>query len=164
MADEPMSTPGTPPAAPPGAWGKPAEPVPGTAGFVYADVPDRIFALVIDVIVLAVIGVVVGALLAAIVGPVYRVDLDVQDRDFGVETNYLALVLNLAATMAVSAAYWIYCWTKLRGSVGQKALGMQVGNVHTGAQPDPCGAARSPASRRASPVSRGRGTGRRAPG
>jgi hypothetical protein len=40
--------------------------------------------------------------------------------------------VNLAATRAVSAIYWIYCWTALRGSVGQKALGMQVGNYPDG--------------------------------
>jgi uncharacterized RDD family membrane protein YckC len=132
MADEPMSAPESPPPAPAGAWEKPAEPKPGTAGFVYADVPNRIIALIIDVIVLAIVGLVVGAILTAIVGPVYKIDLDFQNANVGVETNYIALILNLAATMAVSAVYWIYCWTKLRGSVGQKVLGMQVGNYPDG--------------------------------
>lgn len=132
MADAPMSAPEAPPPAPAGGWEKPAEPAPGTAGFVYADVPNRIFALIIDVIVLAIIGVVVGAVLGAIVGPVYKVDLDFQNGNVGVETNYIALIVNLAATMAVSAVYWIYCWTKLRGSLGQKVLGMQVGNFPDG--------------------------------
>ena len=132
MADAPMSTPETPPPAPAGGWGKPADPVPGTAGFVYADVPNRIFALILDVIVLAIIGVVVGAFLTAIVGPVYKIDLDFQNKNVGVQTNFIALILNLAATMAISAVYWIYCWTKLRGSVGQKVLGMQVGNFPDG--------------------------------
>lgn len=132
MADAPKSTPETPPPTPAGGWGKPAEPVPGTAGFAYADVPNRIFALIIDVIILAIIGVVVGAILSAIVGPIYKINLDFQNQNVGVETNFIALILNLAATMAISAVYWIYCWTKLRGSVGQKALGMQVGNFPDG--------------------------------
>lgn len=132
MADAPMSTPETPPPAPAGGWEKPPEPAPGTAGFVYADVPNRIFALIIDVIVLAIVGIVVGAILGAIVGPVYKLDLDFENANVGVETNYIALLLNLVATMAVSAVYWIYCWTRLRGSLGQKALGMQVGNYPDG--------------------------------
>ncbi len=132
MDDAPMSTSDSPPPASPAAWGKQAEPSPGAAGFVYADVPNRIFALIIDVIVLAVIGAVVGAVLGAIVGPVYKFDLDLENVNVAVETNFLALILYLAATMAISAAYWIYCWTQLRGSLGQKVLGMQVGNFPDG--------------------------------
>jgi uncharacterized RDD family membrane protein YckC len=110
----------------------PKDPIPGSPGFVYADVPNRIFALIIDVIILGIVGAVVGLVLTGIVGPVYKIDLDFQNVNVGVQTNYVALVLNLVATMAVSAVYWIYCWTRLRGSVGQKALGMQVGNYPDG--------------------------------
>src|SRR5437762_12276688 len=41
-------------------------PVPGAAGFVYADVPNRVFALIIDAIILLVAYVIVGIVLAAI--------------------------------------------------------------------------------------------------
>ncbi len=130
MSDEPMPTPDAPP--PPNAWGAAPEPTPGTAGFAYADVPNRIFALIIDVIVLAIIGAVVGAILGAVIGPVYDVKVDLQNVTVKVDTNYFALIVNLVATMAVSAVYWIYCWTRLRGSLGQKVLGMQVGNFPDG--------------------------------
>jgi hypothetical protein len=33
----------------------------------------------------------------------------------------------------ISAIYWIYSWTRMRGSPGQKLLGMQVGNFPDGA-------------------------------
>ncbi len=94
--------------------------------------PNRIFALIIDVIVLAIIGVVVGAVLGAIIGPVYDVKLDLNNAQVSVNTNYFALIVSLVVTMAVSAAYWIYSWTHLRASLGQKVLGMQVGNFPDG--------------------------------
>ena len=138
MSDESMPTPespptpeSTPPPAP-SAWGKPPDPTAGTAGFAYADVPNRIFALIIDVIILAIIGAVVGAVLGAIIGPVYDVKVDLNNVTASVSTNYFALIVNLVATMAVSAAYWIYGWTRLRASLGQKALSMQVGNFPDG--------------------------------
>ena len=130
MTDEQTPTPEAPP--PSNSWGAAPDPTPGTAGFAYADVPNRIFALIIDVIVLGIIGLVVGAVLGAIIGPVYDVKLDLQNVTAEVTTNYVALIVNLLATMAVSAAYWIYGWTRLRGSLGQKVLGMQVGNFPDG--------------------------------
>lgn len=132
MSDESMPTPESPPPPSPAGWGNAPDPTPGKAGFAYADVPNRIFALIIDVIVLAIIGAVVGGVLGAIIGPVYDVKVDLSNVQVSVSTNYFALIVNLLVTMAVSAAYWIYCWTRLRASLGQKALGMQVGNFPDG--------------------------------
>ena len=132
MTDESMAPPESPPPAEPSAWGKAPDPVPGTAGFAYADVPNRIFALIIDVIVLAIIGAVVGAVLGAIIGPIYEVKGDLLNGTLRVDTNYFALLVGLVANMVVSAVYWIYCWTRLRASVGQRLLGMQVGNFPDG--------------------------------
>ena len=142
MADEPMSAPETPapetpppavppPAAPP-AWAAPAPaPVPGTAGFVFADVPNRLFALIIDAILLGIIGIVVSAAVAAALGPQYEIDID-DGFDVSVTTNFLSAGVTLIASLAVSAVYWIYTWTAMRGSPGMKVLGMQVGNYPDG--------------------------------
>jgi len=142
MADEPMSAPETPapetpppavppPTAPP-AWAAPAPaPVPGTAGFVFADVPNRLFALIIDAILLGIIGIVVSAAVAAALGPQYEIDID-DGFDVSVTTNFLSAGVTLIASLAVSAVYWIYTWTAMRGSPGMKVLGMQVGNYPDG--------------------------------
>ena len=126
--------PAAPPPAAPVAWetAAAAAPVPGAAGFVYADVPNRIIALIIDGIILGVIGIVITAIVTAIIGAPYDIDIDDQF-NVTVSTNYLALIVNLLLSMAVSAVYWIYTWTALRGSPGQKVLGMQVGNFPDGA-------------------------------
>lgn len=124
--------PAPPPAAPP-AWAAPAPaPVPGSAGFVYADVPNRLFALIIDAIILAVIGIVVSAVVAAVLGPQYDFDID-DEFNVSFTTNFLSAGVTLVASLVVNAVYWIYTWTAMRGSPGQKLLGMQVGNYPDGA-------------------------------
>lgn len=124
-----------PPAAAPVAWetAKAAAPVPGVAGFVYADVPNRIIALIIDLIILGIINVVITAIIGAVLGPQYDVEIADDFSDVSVSTNFLSAGVTLIATLAVDAAYWIYLWTTQRGSVGQKVLGMQVGNYPDGA-------------------------------
>ena len=140
MAEEPTSAPGasppasdSPPPAPPPAWAAPAPaPVPGAAGFVFADVPNRIFALIIDAIILGIIGIVVSAVIGSILGPQYEVKVN-DGFDVSVTTNFLSAGVTLVASLVVSAVYWIYTWTAMRGSPGMKFLGMQVGNYPDGA-------------------------------
>jgi uncharacterized RDD family membrane protein YckC len=137
MADEPTATPEPPPAAPspqpPPAWqAAPPAPAPGIAGFVYADVPNRIFALIIDFLIIAVMNLVITMLIAVVLGQQYKVT--VSDTDgIKVETNFLSAGVTLVVTLAASAVYWIYSWTRMRGSPGMKVLGMQVGNYPDGA-------------------------------
>ncbi len=124
----------------PGAWQAPPppQPVPGTAGFVYGDVPNRVFAYIIDAIVLAVISIVVAIILDIFFGPTVRIR-DEQNLlnnllagNAVVETNFLRALIGVVVSLAVSAAYWIYMWTRMRGTVGMRALGMQVGNFPDG--------------------------------
>jgi uncharacterized RDD family membrane protein YckC len=101
-------------------------PVPGAAGFVYADVPNRVFALIIDAVILLVAYIVVGIILAAI----------------GLSTGGLvagAVVFNPVATIvfavvltAINVAYFVWSWTTMRATFGMRALGMQVGNAFDG--------------------------------
>jgi uncharacterized RDD family membrane protein YckC len=123
------------PAAPPVSWAAaPAAPVPGAAGFVYADVPNRIFALIIDGLILGVINIIISAIVAAVLGPQYDIKLGANGFPTGeIETNFLSAAVTVLVGLAVSAVYWIYTWTKMRGSPGMRVLGMQVGNVPDGA-------------------------------
>jgi uncharacterized RDD family membrane protein YckC len=130
-----QSTP-QPPAsqAPPtgGSWASapPAQSVSGTAGFVYGDVPNRIIAYIIDVIVLFIVFLIIGIVLVGIIGSTQN--LDPNDPNFG-QLNFGAALITAAVNAAISAAYFIYTWTKMRGSLGMRALGMQVGNETDGA-------------------------------
>ena len=122
------------PAAAPVAWETAAAPapVPGVAGFVYADVPNRIIALIIDGIILGVINIIITVIVGAVLGQQYTITTGEFGLPTGVETNFLSATVTLIVSLAVSAAYWIYTWTALRGSPGLKVLGMQVGNYPDG--------------------------------
>ena len=117
----------TSPAAPAGT------PVPGAAGFVYADVPNRAIAYIIDAIILFIIFIIVGAVLFAIFGsPTQAVADPTQPFGFRIETNYLATIVSAIANLIVTGAYFVYTWINMRGTPGMKVLGMQVGNETDG--------------------------------
>ena len=111
-----------PPASPPPA---PATPPPaptppaGQAGLVYADVPNRAIAYIIDVILVAIIVAVISAIIAVV----------------GLNTGTLGigLILVTIVSLAISAGYFIYTWTRMRATVGMRVLGMQIGNAGDGA-------------------------------
>jgi uncharacterized RDD family membrane protein YckC len=127
-ASTPAPTPAPTPEAPPPVAGwaaPPSTPVPGAAGYVYGDVPNRVFALIIDAIILLVAYVIVGIVLAAI----------------GLSTGTLAttgsfnpigtLVLGIVLAV-INAGYFVWSWTSMRATFGMRALGMQVGNAFDG--------------------------------
>jgi uncharacterized RDD family membrane protein YckC len=121
MDDQQTPAPGQPPVG----WSPPprAE-VPGAPGFTYADVPNRVVALIIDAFVLVLIGVVIGIVLAAIglsTGGLFGA------ADFSVGVLVYAIV-----GILVNAGYFIWSWTSMRATFGMKALGMQVGNAFDG--------------------------------
>jgi uncharacterized RDD family membrane protein YckC len=121
----------TPPPASSG-WAAPAAPTPvsGAAGLVYADVPNRVIAYIIDVVILVVINIIVGLVLFAIFGP--PTDVSFTGGGIATSVNWLATIVYAVVGTAISAAYFIYTWTAMRGSVGQKVLSMQVGNATDG--------------------------------
>jgi uncharacterized RDD family membrane protein YckC len=139
MTEEPTGAPPPPldpaPApAPSTGWAAPP-PVttPGIPGFVFADVPNRFIALIIDGIILFVISAVVGLVISSVLGPPYDIDVAEGTFEVTVTTNWVSAIVTLLVNLAVSAVYWIYTWTKMRGSPGMKILGMQVGNYPDGA-------------------------------
>ncbi len=90
-------------------------PVPGPAGFVYGDVPNRMIAYIIDVIILAVINLVVSLVLFGIMG-------------FSTGSALIVLVINLV----ISIGYWVWCWSTRRMTVGMQLLGLQIGSETDG--------------------------------
>jgi uncharacterized RDD family membrane protein YckC len=112
-------------------------PVPGTAGFVYADVPNRTFAYIIDAILLFIVTFIISLLVYGIVGQPTTATINADATDLGnlatVQVNWLATLVGALVSTAISAVYFIYTWTKMRGTPGMKVLGMQVGNQGDGA-------------------------------
>lgn len=129
---EPTGDPGTPtpPPAPSTGWAAPPPPVSaGPAGFVYADVPNRAIAYIIDAILLAIVNVIVFAILAGI--GLNIVTFNVNNPAL-VEYNFVASLILAVASLVISGAYFLYTWTAMRGTVGMKVLGMQIGNSGDG--------------------------------
>jgi hypothetical protein len=102
-----------------------SETLAGPAGMVYSDVPTRIFAYIIDAIIL---GIAFG-ILYAIFGALFIGSL-IGGFDFMLLVWFVVLLLLYAAG---SAIYFIYTWTKLRGSPGQRILGLETLNAADGA-------------------------------
>jgi uncharacterized RDD family membrane protein YckC len=124
----------SPPAAPPPAsgWTAPASagaPAAASSGLVYADVPNRAIAYIVDAIILFVINLVVGIVLGAILGPTVSIDFDSGQ----VTTNWGSAVVSAIVSTLITGLYFVYTWTSMRGSPGQRMLGMQVGNASDGA-------------------------------
>lgn len=113
-------------------------PVAGPAGLFYADVPNRVIAYIIDAIIVGIATAIVGAVVYAVVGSptTFR---QVPDPNsiigfrFETTTNYVSALIGALIGLAISAGYFIYTWTAMRGTVGMKLLGMQVGNAADGA-------------------------------
>ncbi len=98
-------------------------PVAGPAGFYYADVPNRAIAFIIDYIIFFIVLLVVGIVTVAIFGN------NIGSLQFQTTTSvFIQQVLGYA----LGAAYFIYTWTAMRGTIGMKALGMQIGNERDG--------------------------------
>lgn len=101
------------------------QPVAGPAGFFYADVPNRAIAYIIDVIIIAIINVVITIVVGGLMGGVVNTSLG--SANFG-QVNFGALLVVGVIAVVINAAYFVYTWTSMRGTVGMKLLGMQVGN------------------------------------
>ena len=122
---EPGGSP-TPEAPPPSAWQAPptgpakdAGPAPGVA---YADLGIRIGAYIIDVILVGILFVIIGGIIIGVVASIG-----------GFAGAALAFIFIIAFEAAFSAIYFIYGWTRLRASPGQKVLGLETVNAADGA-------------------------------
>ncbi|HET7726412.1 MAG TPA: RDD family protein [Candidatus Limnocylindrales bacterium] len=128
---EPTGSPPSPTPPPTGSWQPPssgtsdfgvpvaAGPAPGVA---YADLVQRIIAYIIDAILLSVIYFI----LAAILVPILFVS-------GGFTGALIALVVLGGLYLVGSALYFIYTWTSMRASPGQRVLGLETVNATDGA-------------------------------
>ena len=105
-------------------------PVAGPAGFFYADIPNRAIAYIIDAIILFVGFVIVAAVVDAV--GIKTTSLDLTSPTL-TSFNPIAGLILAAINLAISVAYFVYTWTAMRGTVGMKVLGMQIGNAQDGA-------------------------------
>ena len=120
---EPGTTPT--PEAPPPAWTAPppgSSRDPGPApGIAYATLGIRIVAYIIDAIIFGI----VFAIFASVV-------LGALALGTGGSGLVIGVVFLVAFNLAFSAIYFIYGWTKLRASPGQKVLGLETVNAGDG--------------------------------
>lgn len=139
----PQPPPAPGPAAPPSmpAWTASltsTAPTPGPAGLFYADVPNRVIAIIIDYIILGIVGFIISLVLYGILGNPTKV-VTVTDPNsflgvqFETQTNYFSALVFAAVNIVINGGYFIYTWTAMRGTLGMKVLGMQVGNQTDGA-------------------------------
>jgi uncharacterized RDD family membrane protein YckC len=107
-------------------------PVAGPAGLYYADVPNRTIAYIIDAIILGIINLIVAGVLGLIGLNSFSVNTGATTINNLLTYNPVVGLIQALIFAAISGAYFIYTWTEMRGSVGQRALGMQVGNASDG--------------------------------
>lgn len=98
----------------------------GAGGLVYADIPARIFAIIIDYVIMAI----AFGILWSIFVTLFLSSVLVGGLGFMSFVWFVILVLIYAAG---SAIYFIYTWTKLRGSPGQRVMGLETLNAADGA-------------------------------
>jgi uncharacterized RDD family membrane protein YckC len=97
---------------------KAAGPAPGVA---YADLGIRIGAYIVDVIIMGILFAVIGGIIISVVASVS-----------GFAGFLLSFIFLIAFEVAFSAIYFIYSWTALRASPGQKVLGLETVNAADG--------------------------------
>jgi uncharacterized RDD family membrane protein YckC len=95
---------------------------PGPAGLFYADVPNRIMALIIDIIVLSIIGFILATLFGGLVAGPGALDSP------GGELDVVAFLIVALLQLGVSFGYFGYFWTATRATLGMKLLGLQIGD------------------------------------
>jgi uncharacterized RDD family membrane protein YckC len=111
----------------PSPSGTPAATAP-PSGLVYADVPNRIIAYILDAILVGIFTFIVGVILAGLGLTAVKIT-----PEGTLAVDYVAAAVQGILGLLISAAYFIYTWTRMRGTLGMRALGMQIGNAGDGA-------------------------------
>ena len=99
---------------------------PGPAGLLYADVPNRVMALILDIILLSVIGFALAWLFGGLVSQPGAID------SAGGELDLVPFGVVLALQLAVSFAYFGGSWTLLGFTPGMRLLGLRIGEESEG--------------------------------
>jgi uncharacterized RDD family membrane protein YckC len=111
----------TPPTPPPAAFQAAPQAAGPAPGVVYADLVTRIIAYIIDsiiffVVMIVIVGVIVLSIFAG-----------------GGAAALIGTVLLIVLGLAGSAVYFVYFWTTMRASLGQKVLNLETVNAADGA-------------------------------
>ena len=108
------------PGGAPPSWAPPPPPGPAV-GIVYAGFGARLVAYIIDAIILGIIsGIVTGILLGTSLAASGTV-------------GYTSLAGTAVVTLVLSAGYFVYTWTRMRATPGDRMLGLTVLNAADGA-------------------------------
>jgi uncharacterized RDD family membrane protein YckC len=99
---------------------------PGPGGLLYADVPNRIMALVLDVVLLAVVGFVLAWLAGGLVTEAGAIDAT------GGQLDVTAFLVVLVLQLLVSFAYFGALWTVAGTTLGMRLLGLRIGDESDG--------------------------------
>ncbi len=107
------------PGAAPSSWSPPPVEAGPAAGIAYAGFGVRLVAYIVDGILLGIVETILGSLILG-------ASLATGTLNYG-----LLLVLALI-DLALSAAYFIYTWTRMRASPGDRLFGLMVLNAADG--------------------------------
>jgi|SRR3990170_2317216 len=131
---------GQPPAPPPGG-GMPSwtnnitarGTISGPGGVALADLPDRIIALVIDSIIIGVVGYVLSAILGGILTEDKATTVLGVVVGIGRGPSTIGQLIAVVLTLAASAGYFIYMWTRMGGAtVGMRVMKLTVRDATSG--------------------------------
>ncbi len=98
------------------------ERVPGPAGLLLADVPNRILALVLDIIILSIVGFGLAWLFGGLVNEAGALD------SAGRSLDIVAFMVVLVLQAVISLAYFVGFWTLSEATPGMRLLGLRVGD------------------------------------
>jgi uncharacterized RDD family membrane protein YckC len=96
-----------------------------TAEF-YADVPNRLVALLVDAVLLTLLVFAGAVIVALVIGPAVEFDPAAETIDEAVTIQRSVAVVDAALSLMLSAAYFVASWWFMGGSPGQRLLGMRV--------------------------------------
>ena len=102
------------------------ERVPGPGGLLYADVPNRIMALILDIIALSLIGFLLSWLFGGLVSEPGAIN------EAGGQLDVAAFLLVLLLQLLVSFAYFGSLWTMAGATLGMRLLGLHIGDEADG--------------------------------
>jgi uncharacterized RDD family membrane protein YckC len=101
---------------------------PGPAGLLYADVPNRVIALIVDGIALTVVGFVLSLMFGGLVAEGGAID----GSGDGLQVGPFLVVAVLQAV--ISLAYFGVGWKTFHGTPGMRMLGLRIGDELEGGE------------------------------
>jgi uncharacterized RDD family membrane protein YckC len=102
--------------------------VANAVGYSYADTPNRVVAYLIDAIILAALVFLAVAAVSVVFGP--AIHFSTADGEVWVDER--RVIVDALVSIAVNGIYFVGSWRKLRGSPGQRLLGVQIGKPDGG--------------------------------